>query len=91
MFIRCHFSGGSGTNVFRLSVDSSKGSAYDTCLFKITQAGMDKDVHLRVTGADTEDPSPWTFQDGDEIRLAWTNPDSGNLTWGLEVGLALAS
>ena len=91
VFIRCHFGGGSGTAAFKISVDSAKGSAYDTRLFTITQAGTDKDVHLRITDGEPADPSPWTFQDGDKIRIEWTNPDSGNMTWGLEVGLALAS
>lgn len=91
IFIRCHFSGTSGTASFTLSVDSGSGSAYDARLFTITQAGVGKDVHLRVGGGDTGDPSAWTFQVGDSVRIQWTNPDSGNITWGLEVGLALAS
>lgn len=91
VFIRCHFAGTPGTTPFTLSVDSGSGSAYDARLFTITQAGVDKDVHLRIGGGDTDDPSAWTFQATDSVRIQWTNPDSGNITWGLEVGLALAS
>ena len=68
VFIRCHFSGTSGTAAFVLSSDSVGGSAYDT-----------------------REPSAWTFQTGDSIRIDWTSPDSGNITWGIEVGLVLAS
>ncbi len=91
VFVRCHFAGGMGTAPFSLTIDSGVGSAYDTKLFTITQAGRDKDVNLRLTGDDNQDPSPWTFQPDDRVRILWTNPDSGNMTWGLEVGLSLAA
>ncbi len=91
VFIRCHFSGTAGTAGFVLSVDSGSGTAYDARLFTITQAGTNKDVHLRIGEGDTGEPSAWTFQASDSVRIQWTNPDSGNITWGLEVGLALAS
>lgn len=91
IFIRCHFSGTSGAADLLISVDSGNGSAYDTRLFTVTAAGTSKDVHLRVGSRDTGEPSAWTFQASDSIRLQWTNPDSGNITWGLEIGLAPAS
>lgn len=91
VFIRCHFSGTAGTAEFVLSVDSGSGTAYDVRLFTITQAGTNKDVHLRIGEGDSGEPSAWTFQVSDSVRIQWTNPDSGNITWGLEVGLALAS
>jgi hypothetical protein len=89
--MRCHFSGTSGTAAFHISVDSDSGSAYDTRLFTISQAGVDKDVHLRIGGGDTEEPSAWTFKAEDAVRVQWVNPESGSITWGLEVGLAMAS
>ncbi|MFH1110149.1 MAG: hypothetical protein V1790_13285 [Planctomycetota bacterium] len=91
VFVRCHFAGGTGTAAFTISVDSTRGSAYDAKLFTITQAGVNKDVNLRIGGNDAVDPSAWTFQPGDKVWIKWTNPDSGNMTWGLEAGLALAS
>lgn len=91
VFMRCHFGGTSGTAAFHISVDSDSGSAYDARLFTISQAGVDKDVHLRIGGGDTEEPSAWTFQSDDAVRVQWANPDSGSITWGLEVGLAIAS
>ena len=90
-FVRCHFSGGTGTAAFSISIDSSRGSAHDTKLFTVAMAGANRDVNLRIGGTDVEDPCAWTFQAGDKVWIQWTNPDSGNLTWGLEVGLALAS
>ncbi len=91
VFIRCHFAGTSGTAKFTISVDSVAGSAYDARLFTITLAGTNKDVNLRIGDGDLYEPSPWTLQAGDSVRIQWTNPDSGNITWGLEIGLALAS
>lgn len=91
VFVRCHFAGTSGTAPLAISMDSTNGSAYDAVLFTVTQAGVTRDVNLRIGGGDADDPSSWTFQAGDAIRVDWTNPDSGNITWGLEVGLAPAS
>ena len=89
VFIRCHFSGTSGTAVFDIILDSTHGSAFDAQLFSISQAGIGSDVHLRLGDGDTNEPSAWTFQTGDKIRLDWTNPDTGNITWGVEVGMVI--
>lgn len=92
VFVRCHFSGTPGVAAaLAISVDSAGGSAYDARLFTITRAGVGRDVNLRITDEESAEPSPWTFQPGDALRVQWTNPDDGNITWGLEVGLAVAS
>lgn len=91
VFMRCHFVGTSGSAPFTLSVDSASGAAHDSRLYTISRAGTDRDVHFRIPAEESREPSPWTFQASDGIRIAWTNPDSGNITWGLEVGLAIAS
>lgn len=91
VFVRCHFAGGSGTAPLAIAVDAIPGPAYDATLFTITQAGTGSDVHFRVTGEELAEPSAWTLQPGDKVKIAWTNPDAGNMTWGLEVGLALAT
>lgn len=91
VFVRCHYTGTDGTGLLHLSVDSAHGPASDARLFTISLAGTGHDVHLRIGGDDNREPSAWTFQPGDAVRIQWTNPDSGNITWGLEVGLALAS
>jgi len=91
VFVRCHFTGGSGTAPLAIAIDSTAGATYDATLFTITQAGTGSDVHFRVTSEELAEPSAWTLQPGDKIKIAWTNPDAGNMTWGLEVGLALAT
>lgn len=91
IYVRCHYSGTVGTNPLHLSVDSVAGSAYDTRLFTVSQAGIDRDVNLRIAADEMTEPSAWTFQGGDKLRVEWVNPDTGNITWGLEVGLAPAS
>jgi len=91
VFVRCHFTGTLARNAFVLSGDSGAGSAFDTELFSIRRAGVGRDVNFRLTAEESAEPSAWTFQPGDALRVRWTNPDVGNITWGLEVGLAAAS
>ena len=90
VFVRCHFSGGAGVSELDISVDSNAGSAYDVRLFTVRVAGANREVNFRLTDAETRLPSPWSLQPGDAVRVQWTNPDPGNMTWGLEVGLAPA-
>ncbi|UCE60480.1 MAG: hypothetical protein JSU63_01780 [Phycisphaerales bacterium] len=91
VFVRCHFSGSDGTASLTVSIDSAAGAVYDTRLFTIAKAGTNRDVNLRISREEGAEPSPWTFQAGDAVRVQWTNPDTSNITWGLEVGLAIAS
>lgn len=88
LFVRCHFIGGAGAAALSISLDHALGSAYDALLDKVATAGTGNDVNHII--ADRTMPSPWTFQKGDQIRILWTNPDPGNMSWGLEVGLAPA-
>lgn len=91
VFVRCHFGGTVGTAPLSIAVDSDSGAVHDTTLFTVSLAGTNKDVNLRLGGDEASEPAAWTFQSADRVRIQWTNPDSGNITWGLEVGLALAS
>ena len=91
VFVRCHFAGTAGTSALSIAVDSGSGTAYDATLFTVSLAGTSKDVNLRLGGEESSEPAAWTFQSDDTVRIQWTNPDSGNITWGLEVGLSLAS
>jgi len=90
VYVRCHFAGGAGRADLRIILDSVQGSAFDVHLFTVRAVGTGADVNLRLSAAETAPPSAWAFQPGDAVRLEWTNPDSGNMTWGLEVGLAPA-
>ena len=89
VFVRCHFTGSAGENALSISLDSITGAAFDAKLYSILRAGVGFDVNFRIPAYESEDPSPWTFQAGDRIRVQWTNP--GGVSWGLEVGLVLAS
>jgi hypothetical protein len=90
VYVRCHFEGGSGVMPLKISLDSAQGSAYDATLYTAGNAGVGADVNYRVAGPQLDRPSSWTFQPDDAVRITWTNPDPGNMTWGLEVGLAPA-
>jgi len=91
VFLRGHFTAGTGTASLHIELDSAAGASFDTRLFTVSQAGTGKDVNLRIDDESALGPSPWTFQAGDSIRVVWTNPDSGTMNWGLEIGLTLAS
>lgn len=90
-FVRCHFAGSAGTSPMSVSLDATAGSDYNAMLFTLTRAGTGRDVNLRIPAEESTDPSPWTFQAGDAVRIQWTSPDPANITWGLQVGLAIAS
>ncbi|MCO6437854.1 MAG: hypothetical protein J5J06_12250 [Phycisphaerae bacterium] len=89
VFIRCHFVGTTQRAAMTIELDAQAGAAYDAELYVIRTAGPGRDVYLRVTADEAAEPSPWTFQTGDALRLRWTNPDPGSITWGVEVGMAL--
>lgn len=91
VFVRCHFVGGTGTAPMTISVSSGSGTAYDTLLYTIPAGGTGMDVNFRLPAQENAEPSSWVFQVGDAVRMGWVNPDSPNMTWGLEVGLAIAS
>jgi hypothetical protein len=90
VYVRCHFAGAAGTNDLSLAIDSAAGSAYDALLATVKATGTGADANFRVPGDETHAPSDWTFGAGDAVWIRWTNPAVGSITWGLEVGLALA-
>lgn len=89
VFARVHFFGGTGTATLYLYVDSRLGRNFDANLWQVTTAGTTgNDAFLRILPGELPH---WTFRQGDELVFTWTNPDSGNMAWGIEVGLADAS
>ncbi len=89
VFIRVHFASGSGTADVRLNVDSRNESQFDVVLFTfnergIASTGLAADINYRLP---EEQLVHWLFQSGDKMTLTWTNPDTGNMSWGAEVGL----
>ena len=91
VFVRCHFVGGTGTADLTLDLNSTQSNSFDVRLTSITAVGTGTDVFYTPGGAAIADPSSWSFQSGDQLRTQWTNPDSGNMNWGLEVGLAISA
>ena len=91
VFLRCHFTGGTGTADLTLKLNSAQGNLYAASLESITAVGTGVDVFYTPGGSAIADPSSWSFQSGDKLRVNWTNPDSGNMNWGLEVGLAVSA
>lgn len=91
VFVRCHFMGGTGTADLTLDLNSAQGNPYDAQLTSIAAVGTGTDVFYTPGGAAIADPSSWSFQSGDQLRVKWTNPDSGNMNWGLEIGMAISA
>ena len=91
VFVRCHFTFGIGLANLTVSIDSASGSRYDAVLAKIIAVGTGTDALLNIPGEENAEPSPWTIKTKDKIRINWTNPASGTMSWALEVGMALVA
>lgn len=87
-FIRCHFVrlSGSGTSVanFTVTLDSDFGATFDNLLETFASAGVGADLRANFANETIE---AWAFWDGDGLTFNWTNPDPGEISWGLTVGL----
>ena len=93
LFIRLHARDISGsasatTATVTVNVDSRNNLPYDCALYTIAGFGKSADQFLRI---EPSEYTEWTFEVDDQLVLTWTNPDSGNLGWGVEVGIARAS
>ena len=88
VFVRCHFRrlSGSGTDTAALTMDldSDLGTDFDVRLLTQSAAGVGADVHARF---DLDTLDCWTFGDADALTFNWTNPDAGEIAWGLTVGI----
>lgn len=89
LYVRCHFTGGTGVADLALSVRSKIGSAYDTKVFSVLNRGTGADCHWRLTRDELDWPSPYVFNPNDGLLIQWTDP--GTTTYGLEVGVAIGS
>ena len=93
VFVRVHFTDLTGSasatlNDLTVNVDSRLFSHYDAALFIVRSLGKNNDAFLRI---DPDEYDKWVFEAGDVVVLTWTNPDPGNLSWGVEVGLVPAA
>lgn len=86
VFVRIHFAGGSGTATVTLSLDSVAGEEFDVQLLTTDECGPGEDLNLTPAAGELVEPSPWSFQPGDGLRLRRTAPDGTSGTWGVEVG-----
>lgn len=87
LFVRGEFVGGTGTADLAMYLDrqaTREINKKSATLFIWEAVGDTQQVHGRVT---REGREAWSFMRGDELVFVWTNPDSGNLTWFLEIGL----
>jgi len=94
-FVRIHFARtGSGTDTAALTfdIDNDLGSEWDTRIWTHTTPegstpGVGSDVNL--CPGDTE-LARWTFEPWQKLVINWANPDSPEITWGLEAAVRLA-
>lgn len=89
IYLRVHFRGTSPSAglALVLQLDSAAGEEFDVQLYSVINAGLDADVNLILTDIEMSDPSPWSFQAGDGLRLTWTRITGKNWTWGIEAGM----
>ncbi|MBV6429797.1 MAG: hypothetical protein KIPDCIKN_04372 [Haliscomenobacter sp.] len=86
VYVRAHFAGGTGNASVTIGIDSANGAAYDSTLDTVTARGTGADLFYKVPPAESADPSPWAIKPGDAYTVRWTNPDAGNMTYGVEAG-----
>lgn len=91
VFIRGGFSGGTGSDTLTLKVDHrSTLIRLDHTLCTVASVGTSSASILNIRW-DMDEYPQWVLFYGDILVLEWTNPDSGTMTWGVEVGLADAT
>jgi len=88
--IRCHFrtigssSPTSTTAQLTISLDSDAGVEWDVEIMRQNGIGIAQDLFMRWRNP--EEIAGYTFDGLDRLQFAWTNPSSGSIGWGLEIG-----
>jgi hypothetical protein len=84
--VRCHFASGTSTSaILSMKVDSHRTTGHDIVLDEFAERGTGgDDLNFRVP---IDEMQHYTLEPGDFLVFEWTNPDSGNMTWGLEVAM----
>ncbi|KKK52528.1 hypothetical protein LCGC14_3103990, partial [marine sediment metagenome] len=88
VFLRLHFSAGTGSADVEVKLDSVKDTYHDTSLWTLASRGTGADANMRIPA---EELMHWVFEPCDELVLEWTNPHSGTMRWGAEMGLVNAA
>lgn len=87
VFCRCHFvilEGSGGSAGFALAVDDFAAGSHNATLHHEAGVGTGKDINL-IFPAERRDLYRVAPRQG--YRAEWTNPDSGNVRWGLAICL----
>jgi hypothetical protein len=91
VFLRVHFERitGSGTDTAELvfRADDQADGAQNHIVWRRAARGVDADVNLRFAPDWRE---THVRSGGTKLRVAWTNPDAGDIRWGLQMGLKLS-
>ena len=90
VWVRLHFEvlAGSPTGVANVILNRDQRtvhSAWNTRAWLMEARGFNADANFMVM---PEEYVHWMFDADEALVLTWTNPDSGNLGWGAEVGMA---
>lgn len=80
IYLRAHFSGGSGNATLTLALKSGAGDEYNSVLNTYT-AGASAEINWTPP---LDEAAAWQFPDGDGLRILWTNP--GVTYWAIELG-----
>jgi hypothetical protein len=86
VFMRGHFTGGTGDATLTIRQTSRKNNLYNVVIAELEDVGTttNSDVHYRVHDWVRDS---FVFEGGDFVHIGWTNPDSGDMSYGIEVGL----
>lgn len=91
VFARAHFirQSGAGTDTADLTISVHSVDPAMCCeLYKVAARGVGADMNLRIP---VEERDQWIQRRGDGFKFSWTNPDAGEIRWGLQVGLQSAA
>lgn len=88
VFVRMHFSAGTGTADCTLSLlnQDDPDETLNSYLYIFSGAGTGTDGHFSPLQEATS-IGPWSFAAKQKLAFLWTNPDDGTMRWGIEVGL----
>lgn len=67
-------------------LDNTSDTFHDSEFTTVRGRGLSNDMNLRL---DERELLNWIVGKRSALKFAWTNPDSGKILWGLEVGMLL--
>ena len=87
VFVRVHYSGGSGTAALALSIDGREPTQAEqnVTLYPTGARGTGTDFNFVVPETEY---AAWSFTPDEQLILTWSNPDAGNMVWAATIGVA---